>query len=104
MLFRSAAPVFKEIAQKIYSNIPNVESYDELKFEVQNQRIKDEVIVNLENMIMPDISGYELMDVIPLIENAGCQVLVEGNGNRIKQLTKAGTKLKKGQTVKINLS
>ena len=99
-----AAPVFKEIAQKIYSNIPNVESYDELKFEVQNQRIKDEVIVNLENMIMPDISGYELMDVIPLIENAGCQVLVEGNGNRIKQLTKAGTKLKKGQTVKINLS
>ena len=55
-------------------------------------------------MIMPEISGYELMDVIPLIENAGCQVLVEGNGNRIKQLTKAGTKLKKGQTVKINLS
>ena len=99
-----AAPVFKEIAQKIYSNIPNVESYDELKFEVQNQRIKDEVIVNLENMIMPDISGYELMDVIPLIENVGYQVLIEGNGNRIKQLTKAGTKLKKGQTVKINLS
>ena len=44
------------------------------------------------------------MDVIPLIENAGCQVLVEGNGNRIKQLTKAGTKLKIGHTVKINLS
>ena len=43
------------------------------------------------------------MDVIPLIENVGCQVLIEGNGNRIKQLTKAGTKLKKGQDVKINL-
>ena len=81
-----------------------MESYDELKFEVQKQRINEEVISNLENMIMPDISGYELMDVIPLIENAGCQVLVEGNGNRIKQLTKPGTKLKKGQTVKINLS
>jgi cell division protein FtsI (penicillin-binding protein 3) len=99
-----AAPVFKEIAQKIYSNIPNVESYDELKFDVQNQRINEEVIVNLENMIMPDISGYELMDVIPLIENVGCRVLIKGNGKRIKQLTKAGSKLKKGQTVKINLS
>jgi cell division protein FtsI (penicillin-binding protein 3) len=99
-----AAPVFKEIAQKIYSNIPNVESYDELKFDVQNQRINEEVIVNLENMIMPDISGYELMDVIPLIENVGCRVLIKGNGKRIKQLTKAGSKLKKGQTVEINLS
>ena len=98
-----AAPVFKEIAQNIYSNIPNVESYDELKFEVINKRINDEFILNLENMIMPDISGYELMDVIPLIENAGCQVKIEGNGNRVKQLTKPGTKLKKGQTVKINL-
>mgnify|MGYP001256108838 FL=1 len=98
-----AAPVFKEIAQKIYSNIPNVESYDELKFEVQNQRINDEFISSLENMIMPDISGYELMDIIPLIENAGCQVIIEGNGNRVKQLTKPGTKLKKGETVKINL-
>ena len=99
-----AAPVFKEIAQKIYSNIPNIESYDELKFDVQNQRINEEVIVNLENMIMPDISGYELMDVIPLIENVGCRVLIKGNGKRIKQLTKAGSKLKKGQTVEINLS
>ena len=43
------------------------------------------------------------MDIIPLIENAGCQVIIEGNGNRVKQLTKPGTKLKKGQTVKINL-
>ena len=99
-----AAPVFKEIAQKIYANIPDVESYDELKYEIQNQRINEEFISNLENMIMPDISGYELMDVIPLIENAGCQVIIEGNGYKVKQVTKAGTKLKKGQTVKINLS
>ena len=98
-----AAPVFKEIAQKIYSNIPDVETYDEIKFEIKEEKINEEFISNLENMIMPDISGYELMDIIPLIENAGCQVIIEGNGNRVKQLTKPGTKLKKGQTVKINL-
>ena len=38
------------------------------------------------------------------IENFGFQLIIQGNGKRIKQLTKAGTKLKKGQTVKINLS
>jgi len=54
-------------------------------------------------MIMPDISGFELRDLIPLIENAGCKVLIKGNGNKVKQITKPGTKLRKGQTIKINL-
>ena len=98
-----AAPVFKEIAQKIYSNIPEIEIYDELKFEIKDGKINQEFISNLENMIMPDISGHELTDIIPLIENAGCQVIIEGDGNKAKQLTKPGTKLKKGQTIKINL-
>ena len=39
-----AAPVFKEIAQKIYSNIPNVESYDELKFEVKTKELSRKLL------------------------------------------------------------
>ena len=80
-----------------------IEIYDELKFEIKDGKINQEFISNLENMIMPDISGHELTDIIPLIENAGCQVIIEGDGNKAKQLTKPGTKLKKGQTIKINL-
>jgi cell division protein FtsI (penicillin-binding protein 3) len=98
-----AAPVFKEIAQKIYSNIPEVESYDEIKFESIEATSNQEFVSKLENMIMPDISKYELMDIIPMIENNGYKLSIEGNGNKVRQITKSGTKLKKGQTIKINL-
>ena len=98
-----AAPVFKEIAQKIYSNIPEVESYDEIKFESIEARSNQEFISKLEDMIMPDISTFELMDIIPMIENNGYKLSIEGNGNKVRQITKSGTKLKKGQTIKINL-
>ena len=38
-----SAPVFKEIAQKIYTNIPSVENYD-LKFStVSNKIFKDDL-------------------------------------------------------------
>ena len=52
---------------------------------------------------MPDISSYELMDIIPILENAGCKVEIEGKGNKVRQLVKPGTKLKKGQKIKIKL-
>ena len=54
-------------------------------------------------MIMPDISTFELMDIIPMIENNGYKLSIEGNGTKVRQITKSGTKLKKGQTIKINL-
>jgi cell division protein FtsI (penicillin-binding protein 3) len=54
-------------------------------------------------MIMPDLSDYELMDVIPLLENVGCKVLVEGYGNKIRQSVRAGSTINKGQTIKIKL-
>ena len=98
-----AAPVFKEIAQKIYSNIPEIESYDEIKFESIEATSNHEFISKLDNMIMPDISKYELMDIIPMIENNGFKLSIEGNGNTVRQITKSGTRLKKGQTIKINL-
>ena len=52
---------------------------------------------------MPDISKYELMDIIPLMENSGFNVKVEGAGNKVRQMIKPGSKLKKGQKIKIKL-
>ena len=98
-----AAPVFKEIAQKIYSESPIVETYEVMKHKFHNTQIDDDIISKIESMIMPDISECELMDIIPLLENAGWQVLVEGSGHKISQSVKAGTKLKKGQIIKIRL-
>ena len=97
-----AAPVFKEIAQKIYTNIPSVENYD-LKFSsVSNKIFKDDLAV-LENMIMPDLTKYDLIDIIPFLENAGFKVIVEGSGNNIQQINKAGSRIKKGEIIKIKL-
>ena len=97
-----AAPVFKEIAQKIYTNIPSVENYD-LKFSsVSNKIFKDDLAV-LENMIMPDLTKYDLIDIIPFLENAGFKGIVEGSGNNIQQINKAGSRIKKGEIIKIKL-
>jgi cell division protein FtsI (penicillin-binding protein 3) len=98
-----AAPVFKEIAQKIYSEIPSVEIFNRDGFDWKSKSIDSEVLTQLENMIMPDLSDYELMDVIPLLENIGCKVLVEGYGNKIRQSVRAGSTINKGQTIKIKL-
>ena len=98
-----AAPVFKEIAQKIYSEIPTIEMYNENDMYFDEKYIDPKVLTELENMVMPDLSNYELMDIIPLLENAGCKVLVEGYGNKIRQSVRAGSKINKGQTIKIKL-
>lgn len=99
-----AAPVFKEIAQKIYSEIPSVEIFNKDDFDWKSKSIDSKVLTQLENMIMPDLSNYELMDVIPLLENVGCKVLVEGYGNKIRQSVRAGSTINKGQTIKIKLT
>ena len=98
-----AAPVFKEIAQKIYASIPKEEVYDYKLIEIKDNYVDQAFFSDLERMIMPDISKYELMDIIPMIENNGYKLSIEGNGNKVRQITKSGTKLKKGQTIKINL-
>ena len=54
-------------------------------------------------MIMPDLTNYELMDIIPLLENVGCNVLIEGSGKKIRQSVKPGSRISKGQLIKIKL-
>tara|TARA_B100001287_G_scaffold191398_1_gene161729 strand:- start:42804 stop:44795 length:1992 start_codon:yes stop_codon:yes gene_type:complete len=98
-----AAPVFKEIAQKIYSSIPKEEVYDYKLIEIKDNNIDQAFISDLERMIMPDISKYELMDIISIMENSGFTIKVEGTGNEVRQVIKPGSKLKKGQKIKIKL-
>ena len=98
-----AAPVFKEIAQKIYSETPTIETYRETNIFSKETDINSKVLAELENMIMPDLTEYELMDIIPLLENVGFNVLVEGNGKKIRQSVKPGSRISKGQLIKIKL-
>ena len=54
-------------------------------------------------MILPDLTKYDLIDIIPFLENAGFKVIVEGSGNNIQQINKAGSRIKKGEIIKIKL-
>tara|TARA_B100000676_G_scaffold100918_1_gene100654 strand:- start:2857 stop:3591 length:735 start_codon:yes stop_codon:yes gene_type:complete len=102
-----AAPVFKKIAQKIYSETPVIEQQNLLK----DKELIEENIANtidyydsLNNSIMPDLSKMELMDAIALLENFGFKVVVQGKGRKINQSVKKGKKIKRNQKIILRLS
>ena len=102
-----AAPVFKEIAQKIYTTTPiNVQ-------QVTNQpRITDLDLkyqeyykhVQKEHNVVPDVNGMSGMDAISLLENLGLKVKFDGTGSVVKQSINKGSKFKKGDTILLKLS
>jgi cell division protein FtsI (penicillin-binding protein 3) len=97
-------PVFKRIAQKIYTDSPlrdtiqlPVEPIPELK--VQEAQFTQAIGETPETI--PDVRGWALMDALAVLENLGLQVEVRGRGNIIDQSPKAGAAL--GQTQKVTL-
>lgn len=102
-----AAPVFKEIAQKIYTSTPvENEIVDE---DVNPEVTKDEYAV-YDKLItgdvkkVPNVNGMTAMDAISLLENFGLKVKVQGVGKVKKQSIKKGALIKKGATIILNLS
>ena len=102
-----AAPVFKEIAQKIYTSTPiENEIVDQ---EVSLEVIKDqyaiyEKVITSDAKIVPNVKGMPAMDAISLLENFGMKVKVQGVGKVKKQSIRKGTPIKKGATIILNLS
>ena len=102
-----AAPVFKKIAQKIYSETPIVQ---EQKFSNEINIIKEDdndtnpYYMSLNSSIMPDLSKMELMDAIALLENFGMKVIIQGKGKKINQSIKKGKRIKKNQKIILRLT
>ena len=102
-----AAPVFKEIAQKIYTNTP-------IENDIVNGKFSSKSILDLytntkleitkNNEIIPNVTGMAAMDAISLLENFGLLVEVKGTGKVRRQSLKEGTPIKKGTTIILNLS
>ena len=102
-----AAPVFKEIAQKIYTSTP-------IKDDIVNGNFSSKSIGDLyansenditkNNKIIPNVTGMPAMDAISLLENFGLLVEVIGTGKVKNQSLKKGTPIKKGTTIILNLS
>lgn len=102
-----AAPIFKEIAQKIYTTTPidNQSVDDKIEFaSIENQYKNYNKIVNKEYSEVPNVKGMSGMDAISLLENIGLKVEISGVGKVENQSIKRGEKLEKGATIILKLS
>ena len=99
-----AAPVFKKIAQKIYSETAIEDRLKEI--EISELESKNDIYISLDKdrSLMPNVTKLNLSDAIALLENLGLVVEVYGNGNKINQSVKSGSKINKNQKVILKLS
>lgn len=103
----AAAPIFKDIAQKIYTTTP-----------VNNQLVSDKITsksidksyqdyyskLRKYKTIMPRVVGMSGMDAVALLENMGLKVRFSGMGKVIEQSVDKGMKVKKGTVVYLKMA
>ncbi|MGO3181503.1 MAG: penicillin-binding protein [Aequorivita sp.] len=102
-----SGPVFKRIAQKIFTESRNIDSVEEIeKMDPVIEKDFEQYYTNLQKPsdIIPNVTGMAGMDAISILENLGLKVQVVGNGTVAKQSIKSGETLKKGQQITLNLS
>ena len=102
-----SGPVFKSIAQKIYTNSPLVDTVNEL--EKQNSSTEKNyksfyTKAQKKHETVPDVVGMSGMDAISLLENIGIKVKIIGNGKVKEQSVEKGTKIEENQTIVLKLS
>ena len=102
-----SGPVFKRIAQKIYTDTPIEDELESI--EVENEIIEDDfekyyTKIQNEKIIMPDVIGMPAMDAVSLLENLGLEVKFRGKGKVKAQSVSAGQKIKNNQQVNLHLS
>lgn len=101
-----AAPVFKQIAQKIYTDTPVVDEVDlskESSEAIDNYYDSYYKAVNKSYTTVPNVKGMSGMDAVALLENVGLKVRFRGSGKVKSQSIKAGEKLVKNKTIILEL-
>ncbi|EGV43400.2 PASTA domain-containing protein [Bizionia argentinensis JUB59] len=102
-----SGPVFKRIAQKIFTDTPIIDEIDTL--EVNDIAVNNEYNAYFKTAqtyltIMPNVVGLPAMDAIALLENMGLNVSIKGVGEVTLQSISKGEKIKRNQTVTIQAS
>ena len=102
-----SGPVFKKIAQKIFTDAPVIDEVEDVSQE--SERVKANydnyyAVAQKYKTIMPNLKGMSAMDAIAILENMGLRVLTEGNGTVSKQSVKSGQKIKPQSVITLFLS
>lgn len=97
-----SGPVFKKIAQKIYTDTPLIDEVESLEFDdknVTNDFNNYYQIANTHKTIMPLVVGMPVMDALSLLENMDVHIQIELKGNGVvkRQSIAKGVKLSKNQ-------
>lgn len=102
-----SGPVFKRIAQKIFTDVPSTNQIKELDKKIKKQeqsyasyyhkiqKVKD---------VVPNLVGMSGMDAVALLGNMGLKVQVTGAGKVKKQSVKPGEPIKNAETIILELS
>jgi cell division protein FtsI (penicillin-binding protein 3) len=102
-----AAPVFKEIAQKIYTTTPvNIQSITDSTSIAKLNKDYDNYygLLRKYKTIMPNVLGMSGMDAVSLLENMGLKVKFSGVGKVTEQSVNKSERVQKGATIYLKLS
>ncbi|MCX4334130.1 MAG: penicillin-binding protein [Bacteroidales bacterium] len=99
----AAIPAFKTIVNEIYALDNEWGQKIKNKGDVPLMPLTPVNAADYKLSEIPSVSGMGLMDALYTIENCGYRCVFEGTGHVVGQTPKAGTKAKKGDTVKIVL-
>lgn len=102
-----AGPVFKRIAQKIFTDSPTTNEIKNLNRKIQNQENNyNSYYVKAQKKFkaVPNVRGMAGMDAVALLENLGLKVKAIGIGKVKKQSLQAGENIAKNATIVLELS
>ncbi len=102
-----AAPVFKTIAKKIYTDTPIVDEVSLANID-ETSLLKDYDFFikksQKEHRLVPNVVGMSGMDALVFLENLGMKVFIRGNGKVKKQSLNVGEKITNKQEIVLELS
>lgn len=106
-----SGPVFKRIAQKIFTDVPSTNQVKKLESKIAKQEqlyaqyyAREQKSKETNSNLVPNIVGMSGMDAVALLGNMGFKVQVIGAGKVKKQSLTPGTAFKKQQTITLELS
>ncbi|UOK42720.1 MULTISPECIES: penicillin-binding transpeptidase domain-containing protein [Flavobacterium] len=102
-----AGPVFKRIAQKIFTDVPSTNEIKTLNAKIKHQERNYVEYYSKEQKkenIVPNVKGMVAMDAVALLENFGMKVKVVGVGKVKQQSIQPGQRFNRNQIITIELS
>lgn len=103
-----AGPVFKRIAQKIFTDSPSMNEVKNLKKQRNPKQDRDfekyDAMAEAKRHTIPNLKGMAGMDAVALLENLGMKVKIVGIGKVKKQSLNPGESIQKNKTITLELS